>query len=177
MAKKLSDMSNVSEMKDATPGAPESPPGRSGNQAMTPFEEFDRLLEHVFDRGWMRPLFKERQFWDRFDMAGPRLPRVDLIDRDGEFVLRAEIPGVERDNLDVSIADNRVTIKGEQATTSKEEKGEYFRSEISRGTFARTLTLPGDVDPDKASASFQDGVLELILPKLKEARRRRIDIQ
>lgn len=177
MAKKASDMSNVSEMKEAAPASPEATPSRTGGQAMTPFEEFDRMLEHVFDRGWMRPLFKERQFWDRFDMAGPRMPRVDLIDRDGEFVLRAEIPGVERDNLDVSIADNRVTIKGERETTSKEEKGEYFRSEISRGTFARTLTLPSDVDPDKASASFKDGVLELTLPKLKEARRRRIDIR
>lgn len=177
MAKPSSDTSNVSEMKEATPTRESSSAPRPSGQALTPFEEFDHMLERFFDRGWMRPLFRERQAWDRFDLAAPRAPRVDLIERDNEFVLRAEIPGISRDELDVSISDNRVTIKGEHKSTEEEESGEFYRSEIAQSSFARTLTLPGDIDADNASASFKDGMLELVLPKLREARRRRLDIQ
>lgn len=149
---------------------------RQDPHPMRPFENFDHMLEHFFDRGWMRPLFKDSPVWDRFSMFEPRSPRIDMIDRDSEFLIRAEVPGIDRKDLDVSINDNTVTIKGHRETETKEEKGEYYRCEISRGSFARTLPLPSDVDPDKANAIFKDGILELTLPKLKEVRRRKIDI-
>jgi HSP20 family protein len=104
------------------------------------------------------------------------MPKVDVIDRDEEVVVRAEVPGVEKDDLEVSVSDNTVTIKGETKHEQKEEKGNYFRSEISRGSFTRTVTLPGVVDTDKAKASFKDGVLELTMPKGEKARRRTVKV-
>lgn len=105
------------------------------------------------------------------------MPRVDIIDRDEEIVVRAEIPGVDKKDLDVSLTDNTVTIKGSTHQEQKEEQGNYFRSEMARGSFARSVTLPGNVDGAGAKASFKDGVLELSLPKTENSKRRSIKVE
>ncbi|HSH47225.1 MAG TPA: Hsp20/alpha crystallin family protein, partial [Halomonas sp.] len=146
-------------------------------RVISPFREFDRMLESFFDRGWMRPMRWEHPLWERFAAFEKGMPKVDVIDRDAEVVVRAEIPGFEREELDVSVTDDAVTIKGERREETKEEEGEYFHSEISHGSFTRTVALPGEIDADKAEASFKNGVLELSLPKLKRANRRRIEVK
>jgi HSP20 family protein len=95
----------------------------------------------------------------------------------GASTQSAEIPGVEKKDLDVSLSDSVVTIKGSTSHEGKEEKGDYHRSEISSGSFFRTLTLPADVDGAKAKATFKNGVLELVLPKLAYSRRRSILVE
>jgi HSP20 family protein len=144
----------------------------------SPFEEMDRWFESAFPRGWMRPFQREWPMWG--ELAQPlesRIPRVDVIDRDEEIMLRAELPGVEKKDLDVSITDNTVTIKATSSAEEKEEKGDYYRCEISRGSFARTITLPSNVESDKAAASFKEGILELTLPKVEKSQRRRINVE
>ncbi len=153
-------------------------PAKSG-QLVGPFEEMERMFEDVFSRGWMRPRLWD---WPRFGELGRplqtlRVPRVDMIDRDSEVVLRAEIPGVKKEDLEISISDGGVTIKGQSRREDKQEKGDYFRSEIYHGEFARTLALPAEVDSDKAKATFADGVLEITMPKLARSKRRRISVQ
>lgn len=144
----------------------------------SPFDEMERWFEDFYPRGWMRPF---RMAWPSWgELAAPfegRMPKVDVIDRDDEIVVRAEVPGVEKDDLDISVSDNTVTIKGQTKHEAKEEKGDYYRCEISRGTFARTVSLPSDVDSDKVKAQFRDGVLELTLPKVTRAKRRAIKIE
>jgi HSP20 family protein len=145
---------------------------------LSPFEEMERLFEGYFPRGWSRPFHLERPSWG--ELAAPfegKMPRVDIVDRDEELVVKAELPGVDKKDLDISVTENAVTIKGSTSHEEKEEKGDYFRSEISRGTYSRTLTLPSDVEADKAKAKFKDGVLELTLPKLKKAKRRTIKVE
>ncbi len=143
---------------------------------LSPFDEMERLMEDFFPRGWLRrwewPVFPE--FARRMEL---RLPKVDVIDRDAEVVVKAEVPGVEKKDLDVSVTGNTVTIKGETRREEKEEKGDYYRCEISRGSFSRTIDLPAGVDAGQARASFKDGVLELTLPKKPEARRQAIRIE
>ncbi|EPC00457.1 heat shock protein Hsp20 [Litchfieldella anticariensis FP35 = DSM 16096] len=168
MAKK-----NVKEIK---PSASETS-SASTSQELSPFREFDRMFDRFFDRDWMHPLRWEHPLLDRLAAVGPRVPKVDIVDRDSELVVRAEIPGVAREDLDVSVTDNSVTIKGESHKESKEESGEYYRCEISHGSVTRTVTLPCEVDADKAEASFSDGILELTLPKIKEAHRRKLEIK
>jgi HSP20 family protein len=144
---------------------------------VTPWEEMDRWFENVFPRGWLQPFQREWPSWG--GMGAPlevRMPKVDVIDHDDEVVVRAEMPGVNKDDLDVSVSDNTVTIKGETKHEEKEEKGDYYRCEISRGAFARTVALPAYVDANGAKAKFDDGVLELTLPKLEEAKRRTVKI-
>ncbi len=148
------------------------------SRVMTPFEDMDRWFESFFPRGWMRPF---RMDWPtRGELAAPfegRMPKVDVIDREDEVLVRAEVPGVEKENLDVSVSDNAVTIKGETTREEKEEKGDYYHCEISRGAFARTVHLPSGVDTGKTKAQFKDGVLEMTLPKVEKAKRRSIKIE
>ncbi|MGJ7458627.1 Hsp20/alpha crystallin family protein [Halomonas sp. RA08-2] len=146
------------------------------SRAMSPFREIDRLLDTFFDRGSM-PSRWEHPLWQRFAAFEKGMPRVDVIDRDAEVVVRAEVPGFEREELDVTVTDGAVTIKGDHREESKKEEGEYFHSEISRGSFTRTVALPGEIDADKAAASFKNGVLELTLPKHKKANRRKVEVR
>jgi len=105
-----------------------------------------------------------------------KVPKVDVIDREGEVVVKAEIPGVEKKDIDISVGEDAVTIKGEIRHEEKEEKGDYYRCEISRGAFSRTVALPAAVDGAKAKANFKDGVLELTLPKVEKAKRHTIKL-
>lgn len=147
-------------------------------RALSPFEEMDRMFEDYFSRGWMRPF---RWEWPSLgEMAKPfegKMPKVDVIERDDEVVVKAELPGVEKKDLDVSVTENSVTIKGTTSHEAKEEKGDYYRCEISRGAYARTVALPSYVNADKAKASFKDGVLELKLPKVEKSKRRTVEVQ
>ena len=142
-----------------------------------PFEEMDRMFANLFPRGWLLPFA-----WEHAPMTGAGmipeapLPRVDVIERDSEVLVRAEAPGVRKDDLEVSITGNTVTIKGQTAHEEKEEKGEYYRCEISRGAFSRTITLPAEVDAEKAAAEFHDGVLEIRLPKMEHTKRRLLKV-
>jgi HSP20 family protein len=138
---------------------------------MNPFEEMDRMFESFFPQNW-RPYRLGRLWSDIADLG----PRVDVIDRDTEILLRAEIPGVDKENLEVSVADNDVTIRGTTHHEAAQEEGNYYRREISRGEFSRTIALPTSVDTNAASASFKNGVLELKLPKVEKAKRRTIDV-
>ncbi|MCE8004610.1 Hsp20/alpha crystallin family protein [Billgrantia ethanolica] len=156
----------VSEVPSATPP-----------QEASPFRELDRMFDRFLERDWMHPLRWENPLFDRLAAAGSRLPKVDVIDRDAEVVIRAELPGMAREDLDVSLNGNSVTIQGESHKELKEEKGEFYRCEITRGKVARTIPLPCDVDADRAEASFENGLLLLKLPKVKESHRRKLEIK
>lgn len=144
------------------------------------FDEFERTMSRMFEdffpRGWMRPWRFERPLLREFEFEA-WAPKVDLIERDDEIVVRAEVPGVEKKDLDVSLTENTVTLRGQTGREEKEEKGHYYRCEISRGEFIRTVALPADVDTEKAKAEFKDGVLELTLPKVEKAKRRTIKLE
>lgn len=141
------------------------------------WEDLDHFFEQFLRRNWLRPW---RLDWPSFPEIGlPEIktPKVDVIDRDGEVLVKAEVPGVDKKDLDISVSDDSVTIKGEIRKEEKEEKGDYYRREISRGSFSRTVALPASVDGAKATATFQNGVLELTLPKVKAVQRHKIAIE
>ncbi len=144
-------------------------------RAWNPFDEMERLMESFFPRGWLRPARWGLPEWSA--LAGGRIPPVDIIDRDAEVVVRAELPGVRKEDVEVSVADNTVTIRGRVQREEKHEEGEYFRAETARGEFTRTVMLPAEVDAEGAKATFRDGILELTLPKVARARRRTIPVE
>lgn len=143
---------------------------------LSPFDEFDQWFEDFVPRGWMQPFF--RRGWPDMEAAfGAKMPKVDVIDREGELVIRAELPGVDKDNLDVSLSDNMLTLRAHtQHEKKEEEKGHFHRREISRGEFQRTLRLPANVEGDKTTATFKDGVLELVAPKTTASKRQTIKV-
>ena len=153
---------------------------RSGSvtHGLSPFEEMDQIFERFFPRGWLQPFRRE---WPmRNELMTPfevQMPRVDVIDRDEEVVVRAEIPGVDKKDLDVSVTENTVTINGRRSAEEEEDTGDYYRREISRGAFSRTVMLPREVDGEKAKVSFKEGTLELILPKVEKSKRHKIKVE
>jgi HSP20 family protein len=100
-----------------------------------------------------------------------------VIERDDAVIVKAELPGVDKKDIDVSVTSNTVTIKGSTSHEEKEEKGDYYRCEMSRGSYSRTLSLPADVDEGKAKAKLKDGILELTLPKVKKSKRQSIKVE
>jgi HSP20 family protein len=139
-------------------------------------EQMERAFEEFFPAHWTRG-FHFPSLWKGKGLSMDRLtPKVDIIDRDDQVLIRAELPGIEKDNLEVSVTENTVTLKGETKKIEKEEKGNYYHSEISRGSFQRTFSLPSDVDGGKAKADFKNGVLELSLPKITKSKRHSVKI-
>jgi HSP20 family protein len=96
-----------------------------------------------------------------------RMPQVDIIERDDEFYVRAELPGVNKNNVEIAMTENSVTIKERIKQGDAEENGNYYRREIPVGAYARTLKLPTRVNSDQSIAVFKDGLLELKLPKIQ----------
>lgn len=142
------------------------------------YEDMEHMFDNFLKRGWLRPWQWEWPAPSELNrIIESRLPRVDVIDRDGEILVKAELPGVEKKDIDLSMTEDAVTIKGSTRHEEKEEKGDYYRSEISRGEFARTVALPAAVDCNKAKASFKDGILELVAPKLEARKRRAVNIE
>lgn len=135
------------------------------------FGDIDRMFEDFFGRRWLQPFG-----WERPLLQMPALPSVDVIDRDHEVVVRAEVPGYKKEEVDISVSNNSLTLKGETRTEEKEEKGDYYRCEISRGSFSRTIALPAEVDGDKVKAAMKDGMLEITLPKLAKSKRHSVKI-
>lgn len=135
------------------------------------FEEMERMLENMVPQRWMRPFRMEHA------LMGEALPQIDIIDRDDSIMVRAALPGVDKKDLEVSTTHQTLTLRGSTQKETKEEKGEYFRHEISRGNFLRTVTLPAVVDESRIKARFKDGLLEVTLPKLESAKRHTINIE
>ena len=159
------------EVQPAKTGEVQKAPSR----AVRPFEEMERMFDEFFGGGWLRPLRFERmpelsRAWES------RLPKLDVIDRDNEVLVRAEVPNVKKEDLEISVTGDLFTIKGKTRHEEKEEKGDYYRCEVSQGSFSRTVTLPAMVDETKAKAELKEGMLEVTLPKSEKSKKRAIKI-
>jgi HSP20 family protein len=124
------------------------------------FEPMERFMQAAFmPLAWFRP-------W----VAIPPAPKLDVIDRDNTVLVRAEVPGVRKNSLEVEASDLYVRIKGTVEHEEAREDEHYRIAETRRGAFERTVSLPSEVDSAKAKATFKDGVIEVTLPKLDRSR-------
>jgi HSP20 family protein len=105
----------------------------------------------------------------RFSRMEEVTPSVDIFEDKNEVVVKAEIPGVKKEDLDVTLTEDTISITGEKKKEEKIEKKDYYHWECSYGSFARTFSLPAEVETGKAKAKFKDGVLEIRVPKTEEA--------
>ena len=108
--------------------------------------------------------------------AGSFTPATDVVETDDEVVVRMDLPGLDRDDVEVDVRDGTLTVRGERKREEREERDGYVRIERSAGRFSRAFALPAGVDPEKIAAKFANGVLELRVPKPSEARTHRIEI-
>ena len=150
----------------------------ASNLWMRPYEEFERFFDRMLGRNWPKPFKWEAPVWgDLMGSAEARMPSVDVLDHDDHLLVRAEIPGINKEDLKVLISDNVLTIKGDTKREDKKESGDYFRHEISRTSFARSVTLPLAVDASKVSAALTDGMLEVTIGKAEASKRRSVKVQ
>jgi HSP20 family protein len=137
------------------------------------FDEFDNFFDDFLSRRWPRLL--DFNFPAGLERG---LPKVDIIDHGNEVEVQAALPGIKKEDLDVTINNQTITIRTSTKEEKKEEeKGKYFRREITRGEFQRTLSLPDNVDDANAKASFKDGILTVTIPKTEKSKRKTIEIK
>jgi HSP20 family protein len=107
---------------------------------------------------------------------GAWVPSVDVSETDAAIVVRAELPGMSQDDIELNLQDNVLTLKGEKKQETKEQKENYHRTECCFGSFSRSFSLPATVKQEDIQATFKDGVLEISLPKAEEAKAKKIAI-
>ena len=145
------------------------------SRPVSPFDE----MESYFDRFFRHPFtIMARHSWPDFDFPGVSEiePHVDIFEENGDIVIKAEIPGISKEDVNILISENTVTISGEKKQEERIEEKNFHREELRYGSFSRRFQLPENVDDDKATASFKDGVLEIRLPKSKPSKQRKIAI-
>jgi len=145
------------------------------SRLIEPLAEIEKMLGQLRHREWFRPTG-----WDWPDLPSlfeTRAPSVDVIDRINEIIVTAEIPGIDKDDLQVSVTGRVLTIKGESRSEEETEDGDAHQREICRGSFYRTLTLPAEIDGSKVKAECKDGILELRLPKSPGAKKHNIKLE
>jgi HSP20 family protein len=135
-------------------------------------EDMDRLFGNFFGPSLFRWPEEgsgalERAWW----------PQVEAFQRGNHFVVRADVPGLKKEDVSVELRDNQICISGERKSESERTEGEYYRSERSYGSFCRTIPLPEGAKPETASASFDNGVLTIEIEAPEQQQGRRIEIR
>ncbi len=140
-------------------------------KAISPIEEMERWFEDVFRKPFslLRPSWFPRV---RFPEIEEITPTIDVFEEGDNVVVKAELPGMGKEDIDVKVTDDIVTISGEKKKEEKVEKKNYYRMERSYGSFTRSLRLPTEVQTEKAVAKFKEGVLEVRIPKTEEAKKK-----
>lgn len=129
-------------------------------------EEWERRFDDLLGRP-LRRLPVDERGW---------MPAVDVFEKDDKFVVKAELPGIKENDIDVSVVGDTLYIRGEKKTETEVKDEDYYRCERSYGTFYRSIPIPSNVDANKIEASFDDGILEVTLPKSVKAKPKKIAV-
>jgi HSP20 family protein len=163
------EVSEMTKIRDISPKKErDSAIGRVTRPFTHSMEEF---FENFLPRRWMDDSFEangwRRPFRAEFEGMFEGFPRIDMVDKGDVLMVRAEMPGIEKDNLDILIAGDRLTIEASRKFKEEEKDDTYFRNEMAYGRIYRTLHLPVAIMGDKAKAELKNGILEIILPKVE----------
>jgi len=135
--------------------------------------------QHYFNEMWHHPFALFRNpMWSQASFSGREIvaPIVDIFEEGKEVVVKAEIPGMKKSDINIDINGNNMTISGEKKQEKKVDRKDYHRVECSYGSFCRSFRLPDTVNSDKAKASFKNGVLEIRMPKSGKEKKKKITI-
>jgi len=143
-------------------------------QLWNPFQEFENLLQRYNKNGGGTMRSQPDHDLSFADWA----PSVDIEEEDDKYKIKADLPGVDKKDIDVKMENGMLSIRGEKHTETESGKGsKRHRTERFHGSFARSFTLPDSVDADKVDAAYKNGVLTLVIPKAEQARPKSIDIK
>jgi HSP20 family protein len=140
-----------------------------------PFQELSNWHRDIDDL--FRRFFPgDNEETNQYSMTG-WLPAMEAFERDGKYIIRADVPGVEPTEVEVSVLNDTLTVKGERKRTNEVKEKDYHYSETAYGRFERRLALPKGVDPEKIAAKFEHGVLEIAMPLPASATAKKIPIE
>ena len=166
MSAKLNKEEEKTEPRELTLSEP--------HRLLTPFEDMERWFEEAFRKPFFAPSWMPRIRLP--EMMGEVSPSVDIFEDGNSVVVKAEVPGMRKEDIEVNLTQDTITISGHKKEEEKVEKKDFYRLERSFGSFTRKLRLPTDILTDKAKASFKDGVLEVRIPKSPTAKSKKIPI-
>lgn len=140
---------------------------------LDPFDQLEDFakMNRLFDLNFPRPIMKPgngENFW---------VPAVDVADEKAQITVKADIPGMSKDQIEVSVHNDVLTIKGEKKQEKEVKEKDYIRTERSYGSFSRSFTLPAEVDAANVKASYKEGVLEIVLPKKEGAKAKQVKVE
>jgi HSP20 family protein len=138
-------------------------------------QSMEEFFEDFPPRRWMETFEPFGSKWPR-DIDLERNFRLDVIDREKELFVRGELPGVEKDDVEVTIMGDRLMIEAERKFEEEETKDTFYRHELGYGKLLRTIALPEQVDVDKIHAELKDGILNITLPKIRAAERHTVKV-
>lgn len=144
----------------------------------SPISEFENIrkdLDGLFGE-FFEPVTRRCSGSKRLE-SGIIVPHIDMLDRKGEIVVKADLPGLEKENIDLTITKDTLTIKGEVKEQEEVKEGDYYSLERSYGSFCRLIALPAEIDNSKVKATYKKGVLEITLPKTEEAKPKEIKVE
>lgn len=143
---------------------------------LTALKNLENKVENMVLNLWRNPFHHEKSP-DTFSFSSlGKMPNIDVVDRDKEIFVKAELPGFDKEDLDISIANNQLVIKAKACEEEKEEEGDYLKQEIRTSEIYRSILLPAEVEDEKIKTSFRNGVLKLTIPKQEKSRRKKIKI-
>ncbi len=122
---------------------------------------------------WRRPL----AWWRVPTEEVGWTPGVEMYEKDDKFIVRVELPGMKKEELDISVLGDTLTIKGERKTEAEVKDEDYYRCELCYGKFSRSVALPAAVEAGKVEASYENGILEITLPKAEEAKPKKVEVK
>lgn len=134
-------------------------------------------VHEAVDRMFEPATWLERNNWFSNVLTSNWVPTIDLKEESDQYVISADIPGVDSKNVDISIENGMLTIKGHKETETKEERENYLHVERSQGSFYRSIHLPNAIDSTKIQAKTKNGVLEIRIPKTQEGKSHKIPIK
>jgi HSP20 family protein len=136
--------------------------------------EMDRLFNDFFGDG---PRALWPRWWPGRAEGYASAPALDVYEENDDIIVKAELPGLTKDDIEVNVTDHQLTLKGEKKKKEEIKEDDYYRCERSFGSFSRVVDLPADIQTDKAKASFKDGLLEIRVPKTEEAKKKHIKVK
>jgi HSP20 family protein len=142
-----------------------------------PYSLIDQLQKEFFKSTLRDPFAREAVTEDNSEIAVSHWrPAVDIKEEKDRYVIHADLPGVEAKDIEITMENGLLTLKGQRASEKTEDREGYKRVERVRGTFYRSFSLPDTADAAKVEAKSKDGVLEIVLPKLEKSQPRRITV-
>jgi HSP20 family protein len=141
-----------------------------------PTRSMEKFFEDMFEEGFPSRFFRRFPRMKWLTEVETIWLTVDMFDKDDEIVVKAEVPGIDKENIKISVSDSVLSIKGEMKKEEEVKEEDYYYAERSYGSFSRSLTLPAKVVESKIKAEYKDGILEVHLPKAAESKPKEIKV-